>query len=91
MTTRLEKTLKRELDIKGRAFVITISPEGLKLTLKGHRNGFELQWESLVSGDAALTIALNASVGQFTAAEHSAPKPAKGRARPKPKAKKSAK
>jgi hypothetical protein len=67
MTTPLEKTLKRELTIKGQTYIVAISPEGLKLTAKGRRKGLELQWESLVSGDAALAVALNASVGQFGA------------------------
>ena len=65
MTTRLEKTLKREIEIRGRPFVITLSPEGLKLTLKGRRKGQELRWNDLVSGDAALAVALNASLGRF--------------------------
>ncbi len=65
MTTPLEKTLKRELRIKGRAFILAISPGGLKLTLKGRRKGLELQWDALVSGDAALAVALNASIGEF--------------------------
>src|SRR6516162_6513297 len=68
MTTELEKTLKRELSIGGRAYILAISPEGLKLTLKGRRKGLELQWDALVSGDAALAVALNASLGKFTAA-----------------------
>jgi hypothetical protein len=63
MTTPLEKTLKRELPIQGRRYVVAISPDGLKLTLKGKRNGKELRWEDLVSGDAALAVALNASLG----------------------------
>ena len=67
MTTLLEKTLKRELSIGGRAYILTISPDGLKLTLKGRRKGLELQWDALVSGDAALAVALNASLGKFTA------------------------
>jgi len=67
MATRLEKTLKRELTIDGRPFVLSISPQGLKLTLKGHRKGQELRWSELVSGEAALAIALNASVGRFAA------------------------
>jgi len=62
MTTKLEKTLKRELTIKGKAYVLAISPESLKLTLKGKRKGQELSWEALVSGDAALAVALNASL-----------------------------
>jgi hypothetical protein len=65
MTTPLEKTLKRELHLKGQAYIVTLSPEGLKLTLKGRRNGVELRWESLVSGDAALAVALNASLGKL--------------------------
>lgn len=66
MTTPLEKTLKRALTIDGKAYVLAISPEGLKLTLKGRRKGFELLWNSLVSGEAALATALNASVGRFS-------------------------
>jgi len=66
MATRLQKTLKRELQIRDRAYIVAISPLALKLTLKGKRKGLELQWEALVSGDAALAAALNASVGAFT-------------------------
>jgi hypothetical protein len=66
MTTLLDKTLKRELRIGDRSYVVAISPLTLKLTPKGKRKGLELQWEALVSGDAALAAALNASVGRFT-------------------------
>ena len=69
MTTPLEKTLKRELAINGAVYVLAISPEGLKLTVKGRRKGLELQWDALVSGDAALAIALNASLGQLQSKE----------------------
>lgn len=62
--TKLEKTLKREIDIDGKPYVVTLAPEGLKLTEKGRRNGRELAWKDLVSGDAALAVALNASVEQ---------------------------
>jgi hypothetical protein len=68
MTTLLEKSLKRELSIGGRAYILAISPEGLKLTIKGRRKGLELQWGALISGDAALAVALNASIGKFTTA-----------------------
>ena len=60
--TRLDKPLKRELRIKGKPFVLTIDPVGLKLTTKGRRKGLELAWKDIVSGDAALAAALNASV-----------------------------
>jgi hypothetical protein len=65
MTTRLDKTLKREITLEGRTFIVAVSPAGLKLTLKGKRKGQELRWEDLISGDAALAAALNASVGTF--------------------------
>lgn len=71
MTTRLDKTLKREVTIDGRDYTVAISPEGLKLTLKGRRNGVEIGWKALASGDAALATALNASVGK-TPVEESA-------------------
>ncbi|HKE45768.1 MAG TPA: hypothetical protein VKB41_14650 [Steroidobacteraceae bacterium] len=64
MATKLEKTLKRELEIEGQHYMVAISPEGLKVTVKGRRNGIELSWKDLVSGQAALTTALNASLDQ---------------------------
>ena len=63
MATKLDKELKREIIIDGNPFVIRIGPDGLKLTAKGRRNGVELRWAELINGDAALAVALNASVG----------------------------
>lgn len=62
MTTKLAGPLKREIEIGETAYTLTITPEGLTLVLKGRRKGFELRWSDLVSGDAALTTALNASL-----------------------------
>jgi hypothetical protein len=62
MTTRLDKTLRRAITIRGEPWVIALSPGGLKLTRKGRRKGVELEWPALASGDAALAAALNASV-----------------------------
>jgi hypothetical protein len=62
MATKLDKTLKREIDIEGNPFMLSICPEGLKLVPKGTRNGLEIAWKDLVSGDAALATALNASL-----------------------------
>ena len=59
---KLEKPLKRELDVNGEAYVLTISPEGLTLVRKGKRKGQELAWKELVSGEAALAAALSASL-----------------------------
>jgi hypothetical protein len=63
--TRLDKPLKRELRLKKDAFVLTIDPDGFKLTRKGRRKGVEIAWQDLVSGDAAMAVALNASVGRL--------------------------
>jgi hypothetical protein len=63
--TRLEKTLKREITIKKQSYVLTIDPAGFKLTKKGRRKGVEIAWRDLVSGDAAMAAALNASVGRL--------------------------
>lgn len=64
MTTKLDKDLKREIVVKGEPYVLTISPQGLKLVPKGKRKGLELAWKDLVSGDAALAVALRASLEQ---------------------------
>jgi hypothetical protein len=63
--TPLEKTLKRTLRIHGRDYVVTLTPDALKITEKGHRLGLELQWADLISGESALAIALQASVGKL--------------------------
>ena len=60
--TRLEGPLKREIDIRGKAHVVTLTPQGFKLTQKGRRIGLQLTWADLVSGDAAMAAALNASL-----------------------------
>jgi len=64
MATKLAKALKREIDIDGKPYMLTITPEGLKIVEKGRRTGQELAWKDLVSGDSALAAALNASVKQ---------------------------
>lgn len=60
--TKLEGILRREISIEGEPFTLAISPEGLKLTPKGKRKGHELLWKDLVTGEAALATALNASL-----------------------------
>ncbi|MGN2243226.1 hypothetical protein ACFWZU_06950 [Frateuria sp. GZRR33] len=60
--TPLDKPLKRELTIGDVAYTLVVDPEGLKLTEKGRRRGVALLWKDLVSGDAALATALQASL-----------------------------
>ena len=44
--------------------MLTLTPAGLKLAQKGRRKGHELAWRDLVGGEAALAVALNASLAQ---------------------------
>ena len=54
MATKLEKPLKREVQISDAPYMLTISPEGLKIVPKGKRNGIEVTWKSILgqTGDA---------------------------------------
>ena len=61
--TKLDKPIRRELQIGEQLYTLTIAPDGLKLVEKGRRKGIELAWTALVSGDAGLAEALQASVG----------------------------
>ena len=47
MATKLDKTLKREIEIDGQPFTVAISPEGVKLTQKGFRKGREITWKDM--------------------------------------------
>src|SRR3546814_13576356 len=44
--TKLDKPLRRELQIGDKAYTPTIDPDGLKLVEKGHRKGVVVSWES---------------------------------------------
>lgn len=50
MATKLDKTIKRELEIDGRLYTIAISPEGVKMTPKGGRLGQETTWREMLEG-----------------------------------------
>lgn len=75
MTTKLDNSLRRELIVLGKPYTLVISPNGMVLTPKGKRKGYELAWVDLVSGDAALAVALNASLAH-------GPKPEPAHAKP---------
>jgi hypothetical protein len=60
MATKLDKLLKREIDIDGKAYMVTLSPEGVKLTEKGKRKGQEISWKGIVNGESATAVSLTA-------------------------------
>lgn len=80
MTTKLRGPLKREIAIAGDDYTLTITPDGLKLVPKGRRKGWDLSWRALVTGDAALATALNASLEHVRDVPQSG-KPVSGRKR----------
>ncbi|HJQ20354.1 MAG TPA: hypothetical protein VJ867_08410 [Gemmatimonadaceae bacterium] len=47
MATKLQKEIRREIEIDGEAFTVTISPVGVRLTRKRFRSGRELTWRAL--------------------------------------------
>ena len=51
MATKLNKLLKREIDVDGKPYMVTLSPEGVKLTEKGKRLGREHSWKELLGAE----------------------------------------
>jgi hypothetical protein len=62
MATKLDKQLKREIDVNGEPYMLTISPEGLKIVPKGKRKGQEITWKDIISGQAGLAAAMSGSL-----------------------------
>jgi hypothetical protein len=66
MATVLDKVLKRALAIDGQDYTLILDPQQMRLVPKGKRKAaVELAWKDLISGDAALSTALNASVSKL--------------------------
>jgi hypothetical protein len=63
MTTKLDKPIRREIVIEDKPYTLTIDGDGLKLVEKGRRNGQEVRWRDLISGDTALSAAMSAGSG----------------------------
>jgi hypothetical protein len=53
MATKLDKTIKREIELDGQAYMVAISPEGIKLTQKGFRKGQEMSWRQILGSAGA--------------------------------------
>ena len=63
MATVLDKPLKRQVTVDGADYTVALDPEGFRLTGKGKRRPeVELRWHDLLSGEAAMATALNASL-----------------------------
>ena len=65
MATVLDKELKRQVTVDGVDYTVAVDPEGFRLTGKGKRRPeVQLRWRDLLSGEAAMAVALNASVSK---------------------------
>jgi len=65
VATVLDKELRRQVTVDGVDYTVVVGPEGLRLTGKGKRRPeVELRWRDLLSGEAAMAVALNASLGK---------------------------
>ncbi len=62
MPTKLDKPLKREIMIADQPLVLTLTPDGVLMTEKGHRKGKMFSWADLWSGEADMQRQLRASV-----------------------------
>ena len=63
VATVLDKELKRQVTVDGVDYTVALDPDGFRLTGKGKRTPqVELRWRDLLSGDAAMAVALNASL-----------------------------
>jgi hypothetical protein len=70
MATRLDKTIKRELELDGKLYTVSVSPEGVKVVPKGGRKGHEFSWRSLLSGEVELERDLTMSLDVYEALRH---------------------
>lgn len=46
--TKLDKPLRREVNIDATPYTLTLDQNKLKLTRKGHRRGMEVAWPALL-------------------------------------------
>jgi hypothetical protein len=54
MPPRLTEPIKREVELDGQLYTVTLGPAGVHIAPKGKRKGHEISWGDLASGDAEL-------------------------------------
>jgi hypothetical protein len=63
LATVLDKELRRRITVGGVEYTIVLDPGGIRVLGKGKRRPeVELRWNDLLSGEAAMAVALNASL-----------------------------
>lgn len=59
--TKLDKPLRREVEIDSKPYTLTLGPYKVKLTPKGHRHGVEVSWSALLKMGAREQPAFSAT------------------------------
>jgi hypothetical protein len=63
VATVLDKELKRRITVSGVEYTVALDSKGIRVLGKGKRRPeIELRWSDLLSGEAAMAVALNASL-----------------------------
>ena len=47
MATKLDKPIRREIEIDGHPYTVIVSPDGLRLARKRFRSGVALSWKAI--------------------------------------------
>jgi hypothetical protein len=85
VATVLDKELKRQISVDGADYTVAVDPDGIRLTGKGKRRPeVELRWSDLLSGEAAMAVALNASLVKRQVTPKPEPEPSPDRAGARP-------
>ena len=50
MTTKIDKPIRREIEINGEAYTVVITPQGVRLTRKRFRSGRVVSWKAILDG-----------------------------------------
>lgn len=50
MTTKIEKPIRREIEIDGEPYTVVITPQGVRLTRKRFRSGKAVSWKTILEG-----------------------------------------
>jgi len=74
MTVILDKPIKRQVEIDGKAYTLTLGPESVTIVRKGARKGPCVTWASLLEGTPQLRHALVRSIEAMAAERRPAKK-----------------
>jgi len=58
MPPRLTEPIKREVEMDGQLYTLTLGPQGVHIAPTGKRKGHQLSWRDLASGDPELHLNL---------------------------------